>query len=498
MFNRNCLAILTLLLVGVVPAAVGNATSARPTDAAVEILRESGLGTSAKDLLALPQIWSGEDSELLAFQKVKLGETASFGRVQEITIQHDPVSTDIRAPDLRAGIQKWARENKDLRERKATNPSITVPVHSNLKAHVSVGNQISGTRGVHEALIGLRNADHRKISLQSAAAQPPVEPAPVTGKDIVRLLAQLQKDLNSANSADRKRAALAFGTIAGLFSQIVMSLEVALSDPDDDVRILSARALGDLGPYSRGAASALTQLVHQHKNQTVRAEAAKAIAHVFGGSRFERRSATLIPLLEQAALQDEDPEVRKWSIWALAAVAADSPAAVPTLIAIVKNKENTHLRENAIAALAGAGPSAKGAIPILLEILRARAESVSMKRLVCDILGRIGASENEVVPALMAILGDAEQLDLYTAALVGIDGYGPKGKAALATVIKILEATKGQTAEQETNRRIAAVRALAAIAVDDVTVRKILETIASDPKDAAQAHAARILSVNAQ
>ncbi|HEY8503096.1 MAG TPA: hypothetical protein VIL46_00840, partial [Gemmataceae bacterium] len=119
----------------------------------------------------------------------------------------------------------------------------------------------------------------------------------------------------------------------------------------------------------------------------------------------------------------------RWSaISALGEIGPGAKAAVPTLIAIAKEKRDSE-RDSAIRALGKIGPDAKAAVPMLMEALSAGGRYPHFRYTVAEALGGIGPAAKPAVPALAALA--RSQLDGDSTA------DGPARKAAAAAVMKI-------------------------------------------------------------
>jgi|GEM_PF-6955467 len=83
-----------------------------------------------------------------------------------------------------------------------------------------------------------------------------------------------------------------------------------------------------------------------------------------------RMGQPAVPYL-QAALNDPDPEMRRYAIQGLSRIGPNAVAATPQLTAIVTNQqESPEVRKAAALAIIQIGPPAANAIPALMEVLR--------------------------------------------------------------------------------------------------------------------------------
>jgi hypothetical protein len=260
-------------------------------------------------------------------------------------------------------------------------------------------------------------------------------------------------------------------------------LNGGLDDRDDEVRIACLKSIAKLGPVGQGIGNRLVDLMRSDKNPKVRLAAANAVSAVYALSRFHKGIAAHIPTIESVVFEDEDREVRKAAIWALRAVAADSPSAVPTYVRILKSKQDSDSREIVMLGIVDIGPYGKDAVPQLLALLRDATEPSLLRGLAASALGNIGYNADEVVPVFLMLLEDAKQNELHGAILVGIENYGPKATDAASAIRRVLKQTKGKNGQPQIDLRSQAVRALGAVMPDDPETRKVLERMVNDESE---------------
>src|SRR5262249_6411175 len=98
---------------------------------------------------------------------------------------------------------------------------------------------------------------------------------------------------------------------------------------------------------------------------------------------------------------------REWASVALGGIGPGAKAAVPALLAIVKDKSNlSQVRYAAGVALGKIGPEARAAVPDLLEVLTDPKSDATLRALAVYALGGIGPAAKAAVPTLTALARD--------------------------------------------------------------------------------------------
>lgn len=174
--------------------------------------------------------------------------------------------------------------------------------------------------------------------------------------------AALSRALKDPNEQVRSKAALALGRLGPATPRVVPALIEALRD-SEPARRSATRALGNIGPSARDAASALAALLKEKKDGEA-APLALDAAEALGRMGPAARPAS--PALREA-LRCDEPQLQLWAAWALLAIGEDACAVTPTLIALLGGKEPTH-RMEAARLLGWIGPEARPAIPALVRL----------------------------------------------------------------------------------------------------------------------------------
>ncbi len=195
------------------------------------------------------------------------------------------------------------------------------------------------------------------------------------------------------------------------------------------VRCEAAAILGDIGPEAKAAGPALDAAIEDDDPQ-VRAVALKALQTVQPSPAAT--VPALVPLLKTRdrlaatralatygaeahdavpalvpLLKDEESEVRWNAALTLGKIGPVAVSAVPDLVAALKTDADPLVREHAAEALGDIGPSAASAVPDLVAALKD--ENARVRRDAARSLGQMGPAATEAIPALKALANDKEQ-----------------------------------------------------------------------------------------
>jgi hypothetical protein len=164
-----------------------------------------------------------------------------------------------------------------------------------------------------------------------------------------------------------------------------------------------------------------------------------------------------VPALAALLVKDPDREVRNQAALALSKMAPASRAAVPELARALRDKEQL-IRANATRALMRLGKEARPAVPALIEALADDSNCVKVvpfhdtnQELAALALGRASAGTDAGVPALTAMLKDAETDRQRRTAARALGEVGPEARPAaplLRALLKDTSAEVRQTAEE--------------------------------------------------
>jgi HEAT repeat protein len=217
-----------------------------------------------------------------------------------------------------------------------------------------------------------------------------------------RSAAAWARDLQKADTAVRRNAALALGTL--FEEEETPALVGALKDTEAVVRHEAAFALVARQQHLRSAGAVLTAAL---KDTRVRGRALKALRQV--GSEGAAAVPALADVLGEAGGRDRRD--------AAALLGTFGPKALPAVLALVETLQDRDARTRATAAdaLGAIGPKAKDAVPALLGLLRDEEDFV--RRMALRALGRLGPEAQATLPALKTALKDRSTSTALVAAL---------------------------------------------------------------------------------
>jgi HEAT repeat protein len=236
------------------------------------------------------------------------------------------------------------------------------------------------------------------------AAPPAVGPEPRAGSfspaERWRGRSRGEWERDTRDPGPRVRAE-AVSALAFFGAPSVPVLTDGLGDPDAQVRLGAARALGQIGPAAVEAVPALARKLRDPDSR-VRFDAAVALGRIGPAAR------DAIGALGRA-LNDAAPEVRVGAAMGLGGLGPAAQEAVPALSDALR-AGNAVLRISAASALGSIGPGARAAVPALLVVLRD--SNTSVRTTAVAALGSIGPSARDAVPELRR-LADADPETSY-------------------------------------------------------------------------------------
>lgn len=262
--------------------------------------------------------------------------------------------------------------------------------------------------------------------------------------------------LRSAADAARLSSVKYLQQYAGGIKPLVQSLVIALSDKNADVRSGAARALAEIGPSARNAATALIPLLND-KDESVRANAAFAIGEIGVPS-----DAALCGLA--FLLQDAVPNVRGIAAQTLGKLGPAADAHRPALFEMLKDP-NLDSAINAALTLATLGepvPEAarlyalaltrdgsakklaenalrKIGLPAVaaLQLVLKEEKERHVRREAISMLGKLGETARPAIPELVEALGDKE-IDIQNHAAMALVDMGAAPVEASAAMIRMM------------------------------------------------------------
>ena len=213
----------------------------------------------------------------------------------------------------------------------------------------------------------------------------------------------------------------------------VAVLTDALKDPDEEVRCIASKLLGDVGPAARSAAPALVEVL-KDKSPAVRLAAGDALGKIDPTNR-----AAVAPLLALLKGEGLGPVLTYKDIddrFATAkALGRFGPSVVPSLVEALGSTDEW-TRAAALCALGDAGPGARSTVAVLVKHLGDKDWEV--RRCAVLVLASSGAAAAEAVGPLTAVLGD-DNSEVRAGAALALGRIGPPAKGAVAALIAVLK-----------------------------------------------------------
>ena len=241
------------------------------------------------------------------------------------------------------------------------------------------------------------------------------------GKDAVPALKEL---LKGSSAKLRIAAASALWQIAR-DPAVVPPLSDCLKDSDEFIRGDAASALAEIGPAARTAVPAMAELLKDEWEPT-RYDAARALGKIGPDAK------TAVPVLIASVKRDRKYQFREDVIASLREI---GPTAIPSLMEALKDKEDDFVRGTAAEALGWIGPEADAAVPALGAILK-EAEG-RLRVTVALALWRISKDER-AVPALVVALDHKDDVVRWEAA-EALAKVGPPARDAVPALCKALK-----------------------------------------------------------
>jgi hypothetical protein len=198
---------------------------------------------------------------------------------------------------------------------------------------------------------------------------------------------------------ERQRAAEVWGRVGPSLAAAVRRLLGLLKDPNRDVRLQAAAALGDLGGQAHlvlpALRAALKEAALKDGDAAVRNAAAHAVLQV--GPQPASEIAGLI-----ASLKDDLDVVRFNAAIALGDLGPEAREAVPALTHAHLRDPDAAVRVEAAVALWKIDRKAASVVAVLIKALEDPNEMICW--MAADCLGQMGAEAREAVPALQQAL----------------------------------------------------------------------------------------------
>lgn len=231
--------------------------------------------------------------------------------------------------------------------------------------------------------------------VEVAAAQQPAPPEPIEALAQIGAVAapEILRSVQGQDPDGLSREHWTVGCLARIGPTSVPALCEGLTSPSVPVRLIAARACGEIASDAIAAAPALFKACRD-ADARVRAAALGALV----ATRVE--TAQLLPHLE-AALKDSAPVVRVAALQFIPQLGAASQPLSAAVVGALRDQAPMVRR----AALDAVGPRESGAVPVLVEDLA----DASLQPAVIEALGKIGAAAEMAVPRLLELLPQASK-----------------------------------------------------------------------------------------
>lgn len=261
----------------------------------------------------------------------------------------------------------------------------------------------------------------RMVSGQGASAPaPPMPPR----------LAELVKQLDDPEWDIRMEAATAIGLLGPVAKPAIPKLIEAFKDPVPAVRMKAIDALMFMGTTAAEAAPRIVPLLND-PDELVRVSAVIALP------RITPDRASTVPLLKKA-LADKAWSVRRRAAMELVQLGEEVAAAIPVIREGLKDTIPSR-RLEAIAILARASPRERTE---MIAVVVAHLKDPDTDTRV-EAVRRLSGLGTDAVPHLIAILqSEGEQREVQTAAIRALGRIGPDARAALP-ILQELRKRKG-------------------------------------------------------
>eukprot|EP00931_Biecheleriopsis_adriatica_P017574 TRINITY_DN12559_c0_g1_i1.p1 TRINITY_DN12559_c0_g1~~TRINITY_DN12559_c0_g1_i1.p1 ORF type:complete len:952 (-),score=178.80 TRINITY_DN12559_c0_g1_i1:193-3048(-) len=284
----------------------------------------------------------------------------------------------------------------------------------------------------------------------------------------------LQVALKDPDSDVRSRAALALGELGEHAAAAAPALETALQDADWTVRYRAADALGKLGEAAVVAAPGLIAALHDEYREVRSAAADSLIELRFGAEEVCRW---------KGALQDSNADARRSAADALGKLGENAALAGPALEAALQDPDS-EVRSNAADALGKLGKYAAAAVPSLVKCAM-QDPNWDVCYCASDTLGKLCDHAATAGPVLEVALQDPSWNIRYHAANV----LGKLGEHAAATVPALESALQ----DPHANVRYQAAFALGNLGLHAVRAAPALEAALQDSEVDVRWHATNAL-----
>jgi HEAT repeat protein len=219
----------------------------------------------------------------------------------------------------------------------------------------------------------------------------------------------------------RQRAAAALDLIGPEARAATPALLKALKDKSPRVRAVAAHALGEVGGYPSLTVPALTLALNDGAPD-VKKQATLALVSL---------GQSAVPSLREA-LKSPEPAVRRDTAEALGKMGADAKEAAGDLALLLKD-DNPQVRATSAAALSGMGKEAQAAIPALLAAMR-QEKRFEVQKYLFQALSLVGSRD---LPGFLKAVREVDKQGQWAIAY-HLGQFGPNPGDAVKPLIKLL------------------------------------------------------------
>ena len=269
------------------------------------------------------------------------------------------------------------------------------------------------------------------------AAEDPDPTVPGTGQKVSYWVTTLKE----SKELRLRRAALIAFEIAGPAPRgVLAAINQALkSDPEESIRMESAKLLGRLYAKAKDAKmeltptiESLTEALDKDKSNRVREAAAMALGKAGPDARWA------VPVLAKA-LKEPNESLRREVAESLGRLGPEAHQARVELADLLKDKQSDRIsRSSAAFALGQLGAfDAATSVPVLSESLNDNGTPAEVRKAAAEALGVLGPDARAAAVHLGAALKD-KNLDVRRAAAVALDRLGKEAKPAFAAMKEAL------------------------------------------------------------
>lgn len=268
---------------------------------------------------------------------------------------------------------------------------------------------------LHRTLVVLACLSLLAACVPTPAAVPTTVPPSPSPMENAKDLNELKAELVMPAATARLEAAYELGELGQAATPAILDLIAATADPDVQVQVVAAYALGKIAVPTESVVPALADIVKDtNKAGDVRYSAARALGHIGPAAQ-----AAIPALLE--AIQGGDENVRFAAAEALAQIGASGDA-VPILIEALDDP-NWYVRRGAAAALHTAETAA---IPALIE--RLKNARWGMRNAIVNVLSEMS---DAAIPQLADRLKTGNLGQVKALAAIALIRMGPRAESAL-------------------------------------------------------------------